>query len=303
MAHVVYDDHPRLPNSILVAAFSGWPDAQEASSRALHYVLRHLPATKFAEIDPEEFYVFSRVRPLTQANSDSTGDLQWPSNTFYSWKNEPEEQDFVFLIGSEPNLRWRTFSEAILDVADKCNVKEFVLLGSRQESIPHTRPPLVTGVTTQEERRAFFESKGFRKAERKGPASILSVLREACAQNNIGYTSLWALVPEYLQGAPNPKGAYALVKLLSEMLNIQIELSELAEATRVFETQISQGIAQNIEWQQLLRELEEQYDRQSQSGIDRPHGKSSDPDVIIEDLEAFLRQEKQGRRNDEADPP
>ena len=172
MAHVVYDNHPRLPNSILVAAFSGWPDSQEASSRALQYVLRRLPATKFAEIDPEEFYVFSRVRPLTQANSDSTGDLQWPSNTFYSWKNEPEEQDFVFLIGSEPNLRWRTFSEAILDVADKCNVKEFVLLGSRQESIPPTRPPLVTGVTTQEERRVFFESKGIRKAERKGPASI-----------------------------------------------------------------------------------------------------------------------------------
>ena len=95
MAHVVYDDYPKLANSILVAAFSGWPDSQQASSRALHYVLRQLPASKFAEIDPEEFYVFSRIRPLSQPAADDTDNLQWPSNKFYSWKNKRDKKSRI----------------------------------------------------------------------------------------------------------------------------------------------------------------------------------------------------------------
>ena len=303
MAHVVYDDYPKLANSILVAAFSGWPDSQQASSRDLHYVLRRLPASKFAEIDPEEFYVFSRIRPLSQPALDDTDDLQWPSNKFYSWKNKTDKQDFVFLVGSEPNLRWRTFSQAILDVADRCNVKEFVLLGSRQRNIPHTRPPLVTGVTTREERRSFFDSLGFEKAKRTGPASISSVLREACAEKRMDYTSLWTFLPEYLQGTQNPRGSLTLLQALTRMLNLEIEMSELEEAPRAFANQISRGITQNIEWQQLLRELEERYDRRSQAQMSDPRNGPSNPDVVIEDLEAFLRQQKQRLGNEDPNSP
>lgn len=47
----------------MLVAFSGWPAAAEAATRALRYLVRNLGATKFAEIDPEEFYDFTVVRP------------------------------------------------------------------------------------------------------------------------------------------------------------------------------------------------------------------------------------------------
>ena len=117
------------------------------------------------------------------------------------------------------------------------------------------------------------------------------------------YTSLWTFLPEYLQGTQNPRGSLTLLQALTRMLNLEIEMSELEEATRAFDNQISRGITQNIEWQQLLRELEERYDRRSQAQMSDPRNGPSNPDVVIEDLEAFLRQQKQRLGNEDPNSP
>ena len=45
---------PKFPT--MIVAFAGWPDAAEAATRAVRYLVRKLPAKKFASIDPEEFF-------------------------------------------------------------------------------------------------------------------------------------------------------------------------------------------------------------------------------------------------------
>ncbi|HEX2703949.1 MAG TPA: PAC2 family protein, partial [Solirubrobacteraceae bacterium] len=47
----------------LVCAFTGWNDAADAASAALSFVGSALGATRFARIDPEEFYDFQATRP------------------------------------------------------------------------------------------------------------------------------------------------------------------------------------------------------------------------------------------------
>jgi hypothetical protein len=47
----------------LVCAFKGWNDAGDAASAALQFVGASLGASRFAQLDPEEFYDFQATRP------------------------------------------------------------------------------------------------------------------------------------------------------------------------------------------------------------------------------------------------
>ena len=60
------DSKTKLPT--MVVAFAGWPDAAEAATRAVRYMVRKLTDTKIAEIDPEEYYDFTVNRPQTRIN-------------------------------------------------------------------------------------------------------------------------------------------------------------------------------------------------------------------------------------------
>mgnify|MGYP006160353447 CR=1 FL=1 len=54
-------------------------------------------------------------------------------------------RDVVVLLGHEPQLKWRTFTEQIISVASELNVELIVILGALLADVPHSRPVRVTG--------------------------------------------------------------------------------------------------------------------------------------------------------------
>ena len=58
--HLIFSDTPPSKLHNLVVAYSGWPDAAEGATTAIKYLLRHLGAIKFAEIDPVDFSYFPK---------------------------------------------------------------------------------------------------------------------------------------------------------------------------------------------------------------------------------------------------
>ena len=64
MQPLIWEHRPDgLRAPALVCAFTGWNDAGDAASSALSFLGSSLGATRFAQIDPEEFYDFQSVRP------------------------------------------------------------------------------------------------------------------------------------------------------------------------------------------------------------------------------------------------
>ena len=91
----------------MIVAFAGWPDASEAATRALKYLVRKLGAKKFGEIDSEGFYDFTMVRPQTRINSDGERIITWPQNDFYFYKNDDINYDYIWFIEEDvfiPNI-------------------------------------------------------------------------------------------------------------------------------------------------------------------------------------------------------
>src|SRR5262249_43694992 len=129
---------PSLDRPVLVAAFEGWNDAGEAASYASAYLERSWEAISFAEIDPEEFFDFTEVRPEVRFEGEQR-QITWPTTSVSFAVAEGIGQDVVFLRGPEPQLRWRTYCDTVVELATRLRAERAILLGAYLSEVTHTR--------------------------------------------------------------------------------------------------------------------------------------------------------------------
>jgi predicted ATP-grasp superfamily ATP-dependent carboligase len=197
----------------------------------------------------------------------------------------------VLVLGFEPNLRWRTFTDEVVELARDLGVELVVTLGALLADVPHTRPAPVTGSASDEK---LVEELGLTASRYEGPTGIVGVLHDACRREGLPSASLWAAVPHYASLAASPKAAVALCSRLSGLLGAPIDLSELERAAEAYERQVSEAVAQDDETESYVRELERRRDALGDE-LDVPSG-----DTLAAELTRFLREHEE-RRRDEAE--
>jgi proteasome assembly chaperone (PAC2) family protein len=279
-------DPPDLRSPILVAAFAGWNDAASAATTALESVALSLEPEPVAGIDPEEFYDFQVARPTIRLTDGQTREVDWPENAFVAARAPVAERDLVLLSGIEPNLRWRTFAGAIVDVAERLGVEMVVTLGALLADVAHTRPVPITGLASDPD---LVERLGLSRSNYEGPTGIVGIVHDACRRRGITSASLWAAVPHYVAAVPNPKAALALLRRLEAFTEIAIEASELEDAIERFEAQVDAAVSANPEIDELVQRLEADQDEAPDAVEDVPSG-----DAIARDFQRFLRQRTDG---------
>lgn len=265
---------PTLKSPILVASFAGWPDAAEVASGTARFLSRKLRATRFAEIDPEEFYVFTETRPNTLILAPGQRTLEWPANEFFSWSNPTGERDIVILQGREPNLNWHEYVEIVLGLAVRLDVSQVIALGGTYDAVSHRGQVSLSGHASTSELRETFEGFGITSSSYEGPSSVQSALLEACRERNLQAASLWGHAPHYVRAAPNPKVSYAMLRVLRVLLGVEIDLTELEVAGEALEAKVDAAMRENPE----LRDYVEQLDV-----VDEP-----EPEQTVEDMLADL---------------
>src|SRR5258706_8314583 len=117
MSHLIRTARPRLHEPVLVAAFEGWNDAGEAATFAARFLAERWHAEPFATIDPEEFFDFTTTRPHVQLDDTDQREIVWPTTTFSATSVPGTDLDVMFVVGSEPQLKWRTFCREVVEVA------------------------------------------------------------------------------------------------------------------------------------------------------------------------------------------
>ena len=137
-------DVPQLRSPILVCSFRGWNDAAAAASTALATVAESLDAELIAQVDPEEYFDFQATRPTIVLTEGQARRIDWPENNLIAARVPRRRRDLVLLDGTEPNLRWRTFSEAIATAADALGVEMVITLGALIAEVSHTLPVPIT---------------------------------------------------------------------------------------------------------------------------------------------------------------
>jgi proteasome assembly chaperone (PAC2) family protein len=275
-------DLPHLRSPVMVCAFRGWNDAAAAASTALTAVAGSLDAQLVAQVDPEEYFDFQSTRPTITMDEGQTRRIEWPENNVFAVQVPSADRDLVLLDGTEPNLRWRTFSETVATVADALGVEMVITLGALIAEVSHTLPVPITGLPSSPE---LVEELELERSNYEGPTGIVGVVHDLCRQNGIDSASLWAAVPHYVAAVPNPKAALALLRRLEGLTGIAVEASELEEETTDYEEQIGRAVAANPEIEELVTRIEaEQVDLLDEEG-DLPNA-----DTLAREFQRFLRQ-------------
>ncbi|HXB63591.1 MAG TPA: PAC2 family protein [Solirubrobacteraceae bacterium] len=306
MQPLIWDRRPTgLRAPAMVCAFEGWNDAGDAASSAVAYLSRALSAERFAHVDTEEFFDFQANRPrirLSPGGDDLTParrEIDWPSVDIYDAAVPTAPRDLVLVRGVEPSLRWRTFSELIVELAEALGVRMVITVGALLADVPHTLPVAMTGFATDP---ALMERLGGanRASRYEGPTGIVGVLHSAAGAAGLPSVSLWASVPHYVAAAPCPKATLALVRRVEDLVGVSIDLDELEEAAASYERQVGLAVSSNPEVQAFVERLEQDAESaEDEEGEERwgaDWGPMSPDDLpsgerLASEFQRFLRQQ------------
>ena len=284
VSDVIWTERPALRSPVLVAAFGGWNDAGDAASAAVEFIGAHHEPRVVARIDADEFIDFTSVRPMVKLSEGRTREIDWPATTISAATVAGADGDLAILQGAEPSLRWRRYSQAVVEVARELDARMVITLGALLADVPHTRPVSITGLASD---KALVDRLGFEHTTYEGPTGIVGVLQHACAEAGLTSVSLWASVPHYVAAAPNPKVALALVRAFEGAAGVVVDAGELESAAEDYERQVSAAVASDPEVKAFVERLESAADEEIE---DSPPVRLPSADAIANDFQRFLRQ-------------
>ena len=255
MEHVRWLAEPKLQRPMLIAAFTGWNDAADAASNAVRHLIEQWKAEPLAEFDPEEFTDFATVRPHVRLSADKRRTIVWP--TVGVWSAHTPGGDAILMLGPEPALRWRTFTEQILAVANRFDASLVLTLGALLADVPHSRPVQVLGTATDQGTIDRFD---LQRSRYEGPTGIIGVLQDVCATADLPSASLWAAVPAYASHVPSPKAALALVERTCEMLGTPAPIGSLLSESGEYDQRVTSIVSDDSDLIGYVARLESMSD-------------------------------------------
>ncbi len=277
-------DPPELREPILIAAFEGWNDAGDAASIAARYLAGRFDAERVAEIDPEDFYDFSTVRPMVRLDSAHRRTLTWPTTDVLAARVPQSNRDVIVVLGIEPQLRWRAFCATLIRLASTLQVSRALTFGALLSNVPHTRPVDIYGATEDE---TLMRGLNLSRSSYEGPTGIVGVLSSEFQRCGFGGVSFWAAVPSYVPGTPSPKAGLALVHRAGEVLGVTVPVTDLEVAAVSYERQVTDLVSEDAETVAYMTSLEEAWDAENANGPDSEL--ADDPKLLVAEVENFLR--------------
>ncbi|MGY1846340.1 MULTISPECIES: PAC2 family protein [unclassified Blastococcus] len=272
------DDLPQLTDPVVVVAFEGWNDAGDAATGAVEHLELIWDAKPLAALDPEDYYDFQVNRPTVSLIDGVSRRIEWPTTRISVARPKGLDRDVVLIRGIEPNMRWRSFCEELLEILDELDASIVVALGALLADTPHTRPTPVTGSAyDQESARAY----GLETSRYEGPTGILGVFQDACVQAGLPAISFWAAVPHYVSQPPSPRATVALLQRVEEVLEITVPLGALPQQAEDWVKTVDEMASEDAEVVEYVRSLEE---RATEVDLSQANG-----DQIAREFERYLR--------------
>jgi PAC2 family len=306
---IEFNDIGELVSPVAIAGFEGWNDAGEAASGVVNHLGIAWQATPIGAIDPEDFYDFQVNRPVIEIEGGHTQRLVWPTTRISLARARPRDpadeagmspdvgtapptglsRDVVLVHGIEPNMRWRAFSEELVQGLESLGVELIILLGALLADAPHTRPvPVSVGSSNS----TLGSEVGVGLVDYKGPTGIVGVMQHTCTAAGIPAVSLWAQVPHYVAQPPSPKATLALLRGVEDVLDVPLPLADLPEEARAWERGVDELAQQDSEVADYVRTLEEAKD-----AMDLPEASG---DAIAREFERYFR--RHGGAGESSDP-
>ncbi len=261
----------------------GWDDAGRIGSGVAGYLVNKLGAEEFAEIEP---YQFSIV-PNTLVKEGVVEGIEYAETSFRYYKNKNSSSDLIILDSPAPQQNQHEYASLILDLAETFNVKRIYTAGGIPANIPHDEEPGLFAVANSTRVKRYIKPFGVEMGlDYYGPTNMNGLLMALARQRGFDGLSIFGWVPCYITEIPNPRICEAILRILTRMLNVDIDFKDIVAEAEFANKQINEVVA-------YIREQNPDFDRSiGRMGI-TPGFQAPEEDRrrIFREIQDFLRKQ------------
>lgn len=229
---------PELNTPVMLAA---WPGIGNVALIVATYLKRKLDFKELGEIEASNFF-----DPIGIIVKDNVVEApQFPQSQFYYWKNSGEGSDIILFIGEDqPTTKGYELANCVLDLALRFEVKRIYTCAAAITRIHHTEQPSVWGVATSQQ--LTEELKRYNLVQRGNLqiAGLNGLLLGVTKERGIEGVCLLGEVPIYATRIQNPMAALAVLKVLTTMLAINVDMAELTQMAMETKERLKQVAAE-----------------------------------------------------------
>lgn len=209
---------PSLKNPRLVVA---WGCIGEVGIGVVTYLRDKLGAEEFGEI---EFCDFFNI-PVEVRNG-LVEELEFPRSKLYYWENR-EGKDLILCIADQEPPLWRyEYANLLLDVAEQFQVERIYTACAFPSLITHSAEPRVFGLVNDTKLVKYLEQYHITVIKERKLTSMNALLLGLARKRGLQGIYLLGEVPSYSTQMANPKSCRAVLKVLTAMLGVDIDIAE-----------------------------------------------------------------------------
>jgi len=203
---------------------AAWPGIGNVAIIVATYLKRKLNFKELGEIEASHFF-----DPIGIMVKDSVVEApQFPQNKFYYRKNKGVGSDTILFIGEDqPASKGYELASCVVDVALKFQAKRIYTCAAALTRIHHSEQPNVWGVATSQHVAEELKRHGLVQRGNLQISGLNGLLLGVTKEKDVEGVCLLGEVPMYATRVQNPMAALAVLKVLTKMLDIEIDMAEL----------------------------------------------------------------------------
>jgi proteasome assembly chaperone (PAC2) family protein len=243
-------ENEKLNDPILIAA---WPGMGQVAIAACYYMISKLKMEFRAEYASSELFDADHV----VIEAGLVQPFRYPRNQVFAWKNPQGENDLLVFIGeAQPPQGRYDFCRKLVDFAQREGVKKIFTFAAMATNSDLQDESRVVGVATDKDTLHGFLENQIQVLSGGSISGMNGILLGVAAERHLPGGCLLGEMPRMFVNVPYPKASVAVLKAMSEIANIDIDLSELVLESERMEAQLSQMLEQVRRLEQQQREVE-----------------------------------------------
>lgn len=249
---------PALHEPHAFAILRPWIDAGGAGSLTINAIEDRFNTRLIGRlIKPGNFFDFTRYRPTIRLkNGHRKIDIP---NSYIFLASRPDTNDLVFLHLLEPHMAGEYYAESVLRILQILGVERYCLIGSMYDSVPHTKPLLLSGVTSSDLIKELNKL-GVQSSDYEGPTTIATLTSLEASRYNIETMSLIVHLPQYTQLEEDYTGQIRLLEVICSLYEFPIDLTPLRHKAEKQYAKFSEAMKGERKFEQLVQQLEMLYE-------------------------------------------
>jgi predicted ATP-grasp superfamily ATP-dependent carboligase len=240
------------------------------------------------KFDNDELLDYRSRRPILYFEKDHIDSYEPANLAIYLMKDEAD-QPFLLLEGYEPDMKWESFANAIVEIAQAHEISSFTWVHAIPFPIPHTR---ATGVTVSGNRKEMIDRFSEWKPQTQVPGNIVHLLEYRLIEAGFSVAGFVLLVPHYLADNEVPKSALSGLELITAATGLVFPSDDLRDRANAFDSKVNTQVQDNPELSKLIQTLEQGYANgetaPARAPLGRPAGQPPSADQIADELEKYL---------------